>query len=73
MTPATLPSNPGADQTVDPPELIKLQTAVLHLLELRVLSKGGAMPSEEALRAVCRTLAERALRARDAKREFRSN
>lgn len=49
------------------PTLLQLETAALRLLSDRVLSKGGMMPSEAALRAVCRTLASRGLREFDSK------
>ena len=44
------------------PSQMQLQTAAVKLIAEKVLSKGGKMPSEAALKAAARTLADRAMR-----------
>ena len=42
------------------PSQMQLQTAAVKQIAEKVLSKGGKMPSEAALKAVAKTLADRA-------------
>ena len=52
----------STDNPPKKPTQTQLEMAALASLNARVLSNGGKMPSEEALKAAIETLADRAMR-----------